>query len=42
MMPSTEALKRWALLRSAGDDIRESPVYVAIFPSRLIAALSIT
>jgi hypothetical protein len=42
IMPSTEALKRWTLRRSAGDDIRESPVYVAIFPSRLIAALSIT
>src|SRR5207245_9764444 len=42
IMPSTEALKRWTLLRSAGDDIRESPVHVAIFPSRLIAPFGIT
>src|SRR5205807_8086990 len=41
-MLSTEAVKRWTLLRPDGDDIRESPVYVAIFPSRLIAAVRLT
>jgi hypothetical protein len=42
IIASTEALNRWTLLKSAGEDICESPVYVAIFPSRLIAALSMT
>src|SRR5260370_17852977 len=42
IIPSTQSLKRWTLLRSAGDDIREWPVCGGVFPSRLISALGLT
>src|SRR5712692_22439 len=42
IIPSTEARSLWTRLTSSGDESLDSPVDVAIFPSRLIEEFRIT
>src|SRR5437867_4436135 len=42
IIASTEARSMWTRFKSLGDESFESPVEVAIFPSRLMAALRMT